>query len=244
MSNFDIIFLESVDSTNLYAKNLLSKNLPKSNCLITAREQFAGKGSYGNVWLSETGKNITCSFVFFPEKLAVQNQFYISKLISVSVVNVLKRIVPEIKIKWPNDIYINNKKLGGLLIENSVSGSFITTCIIGLGLNINQTVFDYSLKSAVSVKLITEKNIDPAETAINIFEDFLLNLNLLYSENFGDLDRLYLENLALLNVFSNFEDKNGKFSGKIIGIDKLGKLIVEHSEGQIKKYDFKEIVFL
>ncbi len=239
-----IIRLTAVDSTNDYAKNLV---LPKSDTfinVIVADEQSEGRGQRGNSWHSEKGKNLLMSFCFVPSFLSIDNRFYLSKIMSVSVLEVLKTYNLEFKIKWPNDLVFGRQKIGGILIENTISGAAIGQSVIGLGLNINQSVFPKYLHDAVSLinSIGRESNLD--EIIEQIVESFKKYYELLKTNHLLEIDRMYFSNLYRLNVWANYSDYQGDFRGKIRGLNPDGQLLVLLESGEIKKYDLKEIVFL
>ncbi|HPH88516.1 MAG TPA: biotin--[acetyl-CoA-carboxylase] ligase, partial [Chitinophagales bacterium] len=149
--------LPSVDSTNTYAKSLIAKSSPIDGTVILADEQFAGRGQSGNVWQSEAGKNLTFSIIYQTSFLLATEQFYLNMAVSLgiwSMVNSKLSIEKNkeltihdsrftTKIKWPNDIYVNNQKIAGILIENTISGMHLKHSVIGVGLNVNQEQFPY-----------------------------------------------------------------------------------------------------
>ena len=159
----DIIWLESVDSTNEECRRRISDidNLS----VVAALSQTSGKGQRGNVWLSEAGQNLTFSIVLkFPanviagelEPMHAYDQFVLSEIAALSVVDMLAEHDIQAKIKWPNDIYVGNRKICGMLIENSLRGEWIQHSIIGIGLNVNQRNFDVTLPNPTSIVLCSE----------------------------------------------------------------------------------------
>src|ERR1035441_10550859 len=139
----NLITLDSVASTNNFAKDMLSNTRPVEGTAIMAKEQYAGRGQMGNAWETESGKNLTCSFILYPEFLEADKQFFLNMAVALAVKDFCEHVLhDEIKIKWPNDIYYHDKKLGGILIENSISGNKISSSVIGIGINVNQTAFD------------------------------------------------------------------------------------------------------
>ncbi|UPZ37741.1 biotin--[acetyl-CoA-carboxylase] ligase [Sphingobacterium sp. PCS056] len=139
----NVITIDRVSSTNDYFKDNLSKFTPQDEgSAILAVEQYAGKGQRGNMWITEPGKNIITSILLYPHFLKIDQQFALSCAICLGIMKWLKTNTKEVvQIKWPNDIYVNQKKISGLLIENSIKGDLIGTSIIGIGVNINQTTF-------------------------------------------------------------------------------------------------------
>ena len=137
-----IIHLENVDSTNNYTANLLLKGEVDSGTVILADKQTQGRGQRGSVWSSNSGENMLFSLFLSTEILSVNDQFLLSQFVSVSLIQMLRNIGLNAEVKWPNDIYINNKKVAGILIENQLSGYTLKSSIIGVGLNVNQKLFE------------------------------------------------------------------------------------------------------
>ena len=244
MKKLNIIKLNTVNSTNEFAKELLKKSeLPEFTCVI-ADKQKEGKGQHGNIWHSDKGKNLTFSLIFYPKFLNIDLQFYISKVISLGIVGFLDTIHFGFKIKWPNDIYYNNKKLGGILIENSIFKNKIKSCVAGIGLNINQYEFPEYLSDAVSLMNLSSKRYNLNVLIHDLCNEIYKNYLFLIKKEFAVIDTKYNEYLCKFNEIAEYKDVSGIFTGKIIGTEKSGKLIIENTTGAIKKYDFKEIVFL
>jgi BirA family transcriptional regulator, biotin operon repressor / biotin---[acetyl-CoA-carboxylase] ligase len=135
LTNKNFIFLNEVESTNNYANQLVLSKAAEHGTVVLAQYQKKGRGQQGNFWESEFGKNMLASFIIFPQFLIAAKQFYISKIVSLALVDFLKTETNEVSVKWPNDIYIQNKKIAGILIENSVKGVNVSSSIIGIGLN-------------------------------------------------------------------------------------------------------------
>ena len=203
--------------------------------------QTQGKGQRGNVWLSESGKNLLSSFVFKPDNLSVENQIALTWATSLSLLETLRKFNIEALIKWPNDVFIGGKKIAGILIENQLQGTRISCSIIGIGLNLNQTLFEDL--NATSLQLETEQTVQP-RTFLNLLahemnEQFLL----IYSSNFEILKTEYENNLFQMNELKSYEDEFGVFVGKIIGTTEEGKILIEKSNA-IQSYGLKEVAFL
>lgn len=239
-----IIKIIKTDSTNNFAKKLLKSSIQAEYTCITTEEQTKGKGQRGNIWISEKGKNLLFSIIIYPNFIPVNQQFYISKAVSSAIIDVLNKITNNFKIKWPNDIYFNNKKICGILIENSLSGNKINSSIIGIGLNINQKKFPENLQNPISLCQITSKYFEKNEILNSIIYKIIEKFEKIKTENLHFLDSEYHKNLLGINKNLLFEDKSGKFFGKIIKTDKSGRLIIKKKTGEIKKYFFKEVKFL
>lgn len=173
----NIIWLESVDSTNNEAKRRIARLADMS--VIAAYEQTAGRGQRENIWLSEPGKNLTASIVLKHDgtilsRVSADNQFIISEMISKAVVGLLADYGVVARIKWPNDIYVGDKKICGILIEHTLRGSSIINSIIGVGLNVNQTEFDESLPNPTSLAAESNlENFDLNELLVRLIDKFI-----------------------------------------------------------------------
>jgi len=242
----NLLTLKEVDSTNNFLKDLLSNSKPvPEGTVIMAETQFAGRGQQNNQWYSEPGKNLTFSILLKPTFLAVADQFDLTRAISLGVYDALWPILGDgLKIKWPNDIYYGDKKLGGMLIENLLQGQQIKSAIIGIGLNINQEVFPDGASNAASVKQILQKDYNLrfilAEVCNNI-EAYYLNLKA------GKIDfvrNTYLSRLYWFNEQRSFKTLNGVFEGKITGVKEKGLLVIKDNKGDELEFSLKEIEFL
>lgn len=234
----EIIRLSSVDSTNNFAATLISDQLCQNGTAILADSQSYGKGQRGNSWYSEAGKNLLVSFIFKPDKLSVLRQHEITWLTSICLVKTLGIFNIDAEIKWPNDIFVNGKKIAGILIENQLSGEFISNSIIGIGLNVNQTNFNGIEATSIQLEFKKEISIEI------VFNELCNQLNSLFNEfHQAEGNRLKSEFDLLLyqkNKLSLYEDENGKFEGEIIGIKNNGYLEVKVGE-EFREYGIKEI---
>ncbi len=236
----EIIHLSNIDSTNNFAAKLLSENLCQNGAVIMADVQTEGKGQRGNIWLSESGKNLLSSFVFKPDNLSVENQIAITWATSLSLLETLRKFNIEAQIKWPNDILVGGKKIAGILIENQLQGTRISCSIIGIGLNLNQTFFEDL--NATSLQLETEQTVQP-RTFLNLLaHEMNEQFQLIYSSSFEILKTEYENNLFQMNELRNYQDEFGEFVGKIIGTTNEGKILIEKSNA-IQSYGLKEVAF-
>ncbi len=236
------MYLESVDSTNSYLKNS-SNNKPEEGLLVYTKEQLAGRGQRENHWESETNKNLLLSFIVYPVFLKADEQFILSKFVSLAMFDFLSQFIDNVYIKWPNDIYINNKKIAGVLIENTIKGKLISSSVIGIGININQEHFRKDIPNPISLKMITQKTYDIHEL-LHLFIDKLNNwYNKLLSGEIKKIDKLYLGSLFRYNEIHNFMVNDKKIRAKIIGIDENGRLMIEMENGSIEVFAFKEIKY-
>jgi BirA family transcriptional regulator, biotin operon repressor / biotin---[acetyl-CoA-carboxylase] ligase len=224
-----IIELSVVDSTNLYAERILLTQKVKEGTIISAFEQTAGKGQGENNWISEPWKNLTVSMILYPRFLPVERQFMLNKAVSLAVLDIVNTLVlsASCRIKWPNDIYSGTRKLGGILIINTVSGTDFDTSIAGIGININQTEFDPVLPNPTSVKLITGMDTELEMVMTLLIEKMDLRYNQLKMDQSEQLDSEYRENLLGYNLIRKFRTGNGVIEGMITDVDPFGRLIIE-----------------
>ncbi len=237
--------LPTVNSTNEYALALLSKSKPPEGTVISTPNQYAGRGQIGSGWESEPGKNITLSIILYPTLLTPDRQFFLNQTISLAVFDLLAKYFPnKTKIKWPNDIYINDKKIAGILIQNAISRMHLRSSVIGIGININQETFNPQIPNPTSFKLETGHETD---TTILMSElcHFMENRYLkLKSGNLVPLQEDYLRHLYRYQTESLFQRPDGiVFKGTIIGISEIGELKIER-KGTVEAFGLKEIKFL
>ncbi|MDB5226056.1 MAG: biotin biosynthesis protein BioC [Bacteroidota bacterium] len=244
-----LIYLPTVDSTNSYAKDYITKTSPIDGTVILADEQLQGRGQSGNKWTSEANKNLTFSIIYQTGFLRATDQFYLNMAVSLGILSmvhsqwsILKRESPGAFIKWPNDIYVDSKKIAGILIENTISGVQLKHSVIGIGLNVNQEVFSNDL-NATSLRLLLQKELDRNEILnelLSSIEKYYLQLK---ERKFESLKQEYLENLYHFNVVAEFKKNGENFMGKIIDITESGKLVMEIESG-VEEFNFKEISFV
>ena len=245
----NLLFLHDVESTNTYAMNLLRNVNVIEGTVIHTDNQTKGRGQRGALWTSNIGQNIASSIILKPTFLGIDNTFYLSKISALAVYDLLTDILHnsqyDIKIKWPNDILVNQQKIAGILIENNFSNTAIQYSVIGIGLNVNQDTFSEFERLATSLKLISGKAFD-RELILNLLCEKLEKWYLkLKQQKTSLIDKQYLNCLFGLNKTIAFKDLNDLyFDGKIIDVSKNGKLRLELSDLSIKEYDIKEIKFL
>lgn len=227
-------------STNHFAKLWLSKNKPIDGAVILAESQTAGRGQAGASWWASPGLNLTFSIIYLPTFLKIQDQYFLSMAVATGIREVLQKVMPSVNfwVKWPNDIMAGNKKIAGILIENSISGHTIQNTVIGIGLNVLEKEFP-GLPNATSLGLEGWKG-----DFIKLFEQVLggIEKNYLLLKK-GESKRIadqYLEHLFMMEKECLFEDKNGFFRGKISGIGPDGALFIKADDG-MRKYYFKEV---
>ncbi len=240
----NIINLELIDSTNNYAIKKLRENLTSDGTIIVAKEQQTGRGQAQNTWESTPNKNLTLSLILYPEFLPVKYQFLISKIITLSICEMLDDFVDSVSIKWPNDIYVKDRKIAGILIENAIMGSKLKHSIIGIGLNINQKEFKSNAPNPISLYQLTKKEFN-LKQMLNLLIQYLNHwYNRLLNGELKEIDMAFFERLYRLNQLHSFRDNEGDFIGKILGVNQIGQLVIVKENGIKKTYHFKEVEFL
>ncbi|MEX0995528.1 MAG: biotin--[acetyl-CoA-carboxylase] ligase [Flavobacteriaceae bacterium] len=237
--------ISATSSTNSYLKSLLKENDALDELVVITEEQTQGRGQVGTSWHSQKGKSLTFSIYKQFNGLNVAQQFYISMAVSIAVMEVLESFgIPEIKVKWPNDILSANKKLCGVLIENVLYHKNIKGSIIGIGLNVNNSQYT-NLPNASSMKLATDKHFEIEQVFNELLNRLMKKINLLENNQFNQIEERYLKNLYRINQISVFENaQKESFNGIIRGVSNEGKLLVETEDEAILAFDLKEIKLL
>jgi len=241
----NLVTLKEVGSTNNYLKELLSNSKPVADgTVIMAESQYAGRGQQTNRWHSEAGLNLTFSILLKPSFLPLQQQFDLTRTISLGVVSALGQAMNgNVQVKWPNDIYHGDKKLGGILIENLVQGSQIKHSIIGIGLNINQVDFPAEVPNPTSVKQILHRDYDLhilLSQICSCIEAWYLKLK---AGRLDEIRETYLGKLYWFNQERDFMADGVPFKGKIIAVRNDGFLVLSTKSGE-KEFNLKQIQFL
>lgn len=239
-----ILRLHSTNSTNNYANNLMREERVVEGTVFLAYEQTAGRGQTSNFWESEAGKNLTFSVVFYPEFLEISHQFMLSKVVTLGIYIALRKYVDHLKIKWPNDIYVGDQKLGGILIENSIMSGLIKSSVVGIGLNVNQTVFQSNAPNPVSMQILTNQHYDCEIILSEILSGINRYYALLRNSQDGLINQEFIAVLYRLNEKHYFMTEAEVFEGEIVGINEIGQLLVRKADGRIMEFHFKEVEFV
>ncbi len=240
-----LIKLDAIDSTNDFLKRLSVEQSLENFTVVTAESQTRGKGQMGAKWDSETGKNLMISVLVNNVLNTISEIFDLNVAVALSIFTTLeKNNIPNLSIKWPNDILSDNKKVAGILIENTIKNNGEITSIIGIGLNVNQINFD-NLPKASSMAVISKKEFDK-ETILNQLIDCLkLNCDLLQNKSASKLWDSYNNNLFKKGIPMAFSLPDGiQFMGIIQGVNSSGKLEVKLENDAIENYGIKEIQLL
>ncbi|MFK7931876.1 MAG: biotin--[acetyl-CoA-carboxylase] ligase [Saprospiraceae bacterium] len=230
-------------STNAAAQELLTTTKPSEGTVITAVRQSAGRGQAGSQWESEAGKNVTMSVILYPHFLVVQQQFWLNRAITLGVRDTIAKLLGQsVKLKWPNDIYIKDKKVAGILIQNSLLGAKIQASIIGIGLNVNQTVFLSDAPNPTSLQLESQHSFDLPEVIQMLCQQIELRYLQLRGHKYSFLAADYLRHLYRYQQPAVFRGSDGMtFNGQIIGVTDIGQLCIQKEDGQLQRYMFKEV---
>lgn len=240
----NIIFCESLPSTNNHAADILKQKEVQEGTIIQTDFQSAGRGQSGNKWESEKGKNLLISIILFPKMINPADQFIISMTVSLGICDFLKKYIPDSNIKWPNDIYVGNDKIAGILIENSIMGEHIENSVIGIGLNINQDIFRSDAPNPVSLKMLTGSELNLSECLTQLASDLDKRYKQLLSEQFDIIRNEYVSYLYRLKEWSSFLGPDCIFDGRILTVRDNGKLVIEKKAGGRSEFSFKEISFI
>jgi BirA family biotin operon repressor/biotin-[acetyl-CoA-carboxylase] ligase len=240
----DIVRLTETDSTNNYANGQIRNFEVPEGTVFLAYEQTAGRGQVKNLWESETGKNLTFSIVVYPDFLEIRSQFMLSKVVSLGIYSALSKYVGSLKIKWPNDIYAGNQKLGGILIENSIMYGLLKSSVIGIGLNVNQIHFKSNAPNPVSLSMLTNQHFDCDEILTEVLSGIDLYYALLRVGEYSRIDTEFIASLYRLNERHCFKAENEIFEGEIIGVNEIGQLLIQRTDGEVLDFHFKEVEFL
>jgi BirA family biotin operon repressor/biotin-[acetyl-CoA-carboxylase] ligase len=240
-----IIKLDAIDSTNTYIKEMTMATLPQDYVVVVAESQTAGRGQMGTSWNTQTGKNLTASVFKKVSYLKIEQQFYISMVVSLAIYKALRTLkIPQLSIKWPNDILSADKKLCGILIENVIKNNNLQGTIVGFGLNVNQKYFD-NLPQASSISLLTGIIYNKDEILSEVLKQFQFYFEMLEAQRFSDLKAKYESRLFRRGKPSTFKTSKGTiFSGIIEGVTETGHLNIWTEDEIIKTFDLKEVTLL
>lgn len=241
----NIIKLDAINSTNDYLKGLLQQQFVENFTIVTAENQTDGKGQMGSKWNVEAGKNLTFSVLVKDLLLEVNHIFHFNVAVAVSIIEALSFLeIDALSIKWPNDILAGGKKIGGILIENSLKSDGEIVSIVGIGINVNQRDFE-NLPKASSLSILLKQDVDKEAVLISIVECLMRNVSLILNKNTDSLWEKYHSCLYKRGIPMPFENlKGNKFMAIISSVDQAGKLQLVLEDDSIESYEIKEIKML
>ncbi|MEI7503175.1 MAG: biotin--[acetyl-CoA-carboxylase] ligase [Paludibacter sp.] len=235
------LFIKQTPSTNTLLWKMLREETLQEGFVLHTDFQTIGKGQIGNSWESADGKNLLFSMALFPKKIEPSEQFLISQLVSLGIKKTLDEYIGDITIKWPNDIYWNDKKIAGILIENSLQGRKINHSVIGIGLNVNQTEFESDAPNPVSLQQITGEIHDRDIILDSIYLNILDLYNNLDKEKIREK---YSNALYRKEGIHSFREEQKEFQARLFAVHPDGKLELETVDGEYLGYYFKEVSFI
>lgn len=240
VSGFEVWEYEEAGSTNTVAEQLPAGELKDKQVVLTWK-QTQGRGQATNRWESAPGKNIAMTVIFRPERLEAGRQFAILMIGALGCLDFLRRYVDGVTVKWPNDIYVGDRKISGTLIEHRIGSMYVQTSFCGIGVNINQPEFLSDAPNPVSLFQLTGREL-PLKQAL---EELLECIGKRYEQldRYEDLEHDFLANLYRSSGVYDWEDEQGAFRASIVGIDEYGQLILRDEDGKERIYAFKEVKY-
>ncbi|SHK37831.1 BirA family transcriptional regulator, biotin operon repressor / biotin-[acetyl-CoA-carboxylase] ligase [Hymenobacter psychrotolerans DSM 18569] len=239
-----VVWLPECASTNTEAQHLIGENRATDGCVVITDKQTAGRGQRGNRWEANPGENLTMSVIWRPTFLPAQDQFLLSQAVALAVHDWASALLgPDgaLRVKWPNDIYYGNRKLGGILIENTLSGAMIQHSVVGIGLNVNQR--EFGAHTATSLAWVTGRPYALPTLISRLLECLERRYLQLRSGRLAAIRHNYLAALFRYQEQHAYEVEGRRLEGEIRGVDEVGRLIVR-IEGQLRHFDLKEISYV
>ncbi len=240
--NFEVIHYQQINSTNSELKEQCQRQNVKEGTVILADFQTAGRGTSGNIWQAEAGKNLLCSILFQPQ-LEVEHHFGITQFVSLALTDTLQELQVQAQIKWPNDIYVGRQKIAGILIENTLMGSRIQNSVVGIGLNVNQA--DYGgLPNPVSLHQLKGIETDIRTLLKEVLTHIGHRYQQLIQAKFKAIHQDYLDKLFLLGQPVRYLKGPATLEGVLNRVSESGELEIEDAKGTLHKYLFGEVKLL
>lgn len=256
------IHLDEVDSTNNYLRTFKADEEHRIT-LVTATNQTSGRGQRGNSWESEPGRNVVFSVLLHPRFVSPMEVFALSEAMALAVCQTVEEYLDEnenendddndgdgeneneneVAVKWPNDIYVGEKKICGILIENKLRGSHIEDCIIGVGLNVNQRTFVSDAPNPVSLYNLTGREHCTDEVLQTVMRHFSALYQRLEDGQQASVHEQYMQHLFRRDGMHPYRDERGEFLASIAAVEPSGHLVLKDSEGELHRYAFKEVSF-
>lgn len=244
-NHLEIHKYHTTTSTNDVLKEMARQNDARHFTTVWALHQTAGRGQRGNIWMTESGKNLTFSILIALDGFEVNRSFELNQMVSLAVRDVLSQYLPQVSIKWPNDILADAHKIAGILIENTIQGRFIKYSIIGIGLNVNQIHFEPELTKVTSLKKILQQDFDLEALLMEIGNALKMRILQLQNGQTSQIWQNYTDHLMGWKTYKKYINTQEEiFEAAIIGISNEGKIQLRTSESIIRYYDFKEVRWL
>lgn len=238
-----IIHIQETTSTNDYLQQKIKNELLEEGSVVVCDFQTQGRGAANNKWESEKNKNLLFSMLLYPDFLEIKKQFIISQVVSLGLVDYLNTITSGFTVKWPNDIYWQDEKIAGILIENNLRNNFLSESIIGIGLNINQIKFLSDAPNPVSLKNIMGFDYDLGIVLTDVQKSIFARYLQLLQGGTSRIQKDYKKAMYRNEGFYLYEDKNGVFLAKIHQVKEEGFLVLETENKEKRQYAFKEVLF-
>ncbi len=238
-----MVYLDSTPSTNGAARQLLAEQHVAHGTVVYTHCQTAGRGQRGNSWEAEPGANVTMSMILRPDGVAAAEQFFVSEAVALAVATVVAQAIgddasDDVRVKWPNDIYVADRKIAGILIENSLQGTAIETSIAGIGLNVNQRVFESDAPNPVSLFQLTGRTYDVEQLIRSIAYEILENLE----RPMAEIHAEYKQHLWRRDGYHTYSTPGGTtFEACIADVAQSGMLRLQPAAGEPEWFAFKEV---
>jgi BirA family biotin operon repressor/biotin-[acetyl-CoA-carboxylase] ligase len=239
-----LIHLAETESTNRFLLQLAETEDLPSGSIVLADCQTAGRGQRGNSWESAAGENLTFSVFFRPADLPANRPFVVSEMAALSVKYTLDGYLPDVSVKWPNDIYYRDFKITGMLIETVLAHGKIARAIIGIGLNVNQTAFSPDLPNPISMASAAGTAFDRMAVLADFRRIFDGQSERLNRQRFDAIHADYLRAVYRREGYYKYADDRSVFEAKISAVEPDGHLILERRDGARSRYAFKEVTFV
>ncbi len=243
----ELIYLKEVGSTNGFLINeVYKKRIVDEGVVVVTESQTSGQGYANNFWESEPGMNLTFSVLLRPVFIKANQQFLLNKSISLGVMDYIKSVIPahNVTIKWPNDIYINDGKVAGILINNLIAGDNFLHSVAGIGININQIKFRNESHNPVSLKQFVHADLDLGENLRNALSFLNFRYEKLANGYFTEIDAHYKASLYRINTKALYKIEDTIFEARITGVSIFGRLQLLKSDGKRLECDLKEIEYI
>lgn len=241
---YNILQYPQLASTNTHLINLLASGEPLEEfSVVITEEQTSGRGQGTNLWSSQGGKNLTFSLLLNPDIPAMEH-FYLNMCVSLGIRDTVDKYTNDVSVKWPNDIYVDDKKICGILIESSIRGGRITRCVAGMGLNVNQKEFDSWIPNPTSIRNECGEENDLPQVLDETIRHIARYYALLKAEKLQDIKAEYLKHMWRKDIEADYEDAEGRFTGRIRGVDETGRLQIERADGTVSLYSLREVKFI